>query len=154
MELSNFSLLDPVESPIVLSEGLEWDLHNFAWLDNVLFSPHGDTLTLTWRVPDVPNPWGCFENKHAGCKIEFVGLKLLLIGQPDPAMPRDEDQSLVGISKAVPGSDGRFRFKKDWQTNEPFTLVFSFQSGRSIEILSETARLIPLKQTTVVRQEA
>jgi hypothetical protein len=62
-------------------------------------------------------------------------------GDPDEKGGSNEI-TLSAVSKSVPG-ETEFRFKDKWDAGEPFYLLFTMVSGRSIEIDADTVELVP-----------
>jgi hypothetical protein len=73
-----------------------------------------------------------------------VGLKLLIISARDEDLPYSEDLTISGIPKVIPGSAEKpeYRVRREWNSGDPFHLLFDFQSQRSIEIDADTVELI------------
>ena len=140
MKLLNFSLLSPVQGITLIGLGCEWDLHNFAKFAGFRFDPVENSLLMEWSVPRMDNPWGWFENRAIGCRLKFRNVKWMDISARDESMPMSEDVCLFGISKVIPDRT-EHRFKSVWLDDEPFHLLLEFQSGRSIEVASDTVEL-------------
>jgi hypothetical protein len=144
MKLTNFSLATDLRTITLIGLGREWELHNYANFSGIIFSPEEDVLELRWVVPDAPNPWGCLHNHAKGCILRFQKLLLLRVVSCDIAASVADDVCLSGVSKVIPNTtDGRF--KREWRDDEPFNLLFEFQSRRIIEIQAETAVLEALE---------
>lgn len=140
MKLINFSLSNPVQSSTLIGLGCEWDLHNFADFVGFKFNPVEDYLRMDWLAPAVENPWGCTENRAKGCALTFKNLKKVEITARDKATPALDDACLLGISRVIPDRT-EHRFKAKWQDDEPFHLLLEFESGRTIEVASDTVEL-------------
>ncbi len=146
MRLVNFSLSNPVQDITLIGFGCEWDLHNFADFKGFTFDPIEDCLQMMWAVPAVENPWGCTENRAKGCALKFRNVKSVTITARDEPTPSSDDSCLSGISKVIPGRT-EHRFKAEWQDNEPFHLLLEFESGRTIEVASDTVELERIEAT-------
>ena len=80
-------------------------------------------------------------------KLYFDNLQFLKISPRDPDMPFTEDACVRHILKVDPEiqhDDPYMRTRNNWAPDDSFRLVFQFQSGRIIEIESETVELIPI----------
>ncbi len=73
-----------------------------------------------------------------------MGSKLLIISARDEDLPYSEDLTISAISKVTPGSAEKpeYRVKREWNSSDPFHLLFEFQSERSIEVDADTVELI------------
>ena len=140
MKFVNFSFSNPVQSSTLIGLGCEWDLHNYSDFAGFKFDPLEDCLRIEWLVPAVENPWGCTENRTKGCALKFKNLKRVEVTARDKATLSLEDACLLGISKVIPDRT-EHRFKAEWQDDEPFHLLLEFESGRTIEVASDTAEL-------------
>ena len=126
MLLSNFSLVEPVPTIILTSHGVEWDLHSFAEFEGFTYDAAAGTLAMRWHVPtDAENPWGNVANTAVACELAFRAIRSLQVISASEA-PHPEDTDLADIS---------------WAESEKPTLVFSFESGRVIEVSAESAEL-------------
>ena len=143
MKLSNFE----ISSPIYLrSEGLSWDLHNFADFDGLQLIPNTNTAIMRWRVrTSEPNPWGCYENKSSGVELHFKKLLYLSIGPRDDELEMSEDTCVSDIVKVNPNIVHEEPIMRAVsETSNSFRLRFQFQSARVIEIESDRVELVPL----------
>jgi hypothetical protein len=147
VKLLNFDLSSPNFTIELSSLGLNWDLHNFADFVGLELQPENNSAVMRWIVPDAKNPWGCIDNKFQGCELRFSKLKYIQITERDPKLPLKEDSCLASVSKVdlEKRNPLKFRTRDAWSIDENFCLWFSFQSGRDIEIDSETVELAPLK---------
>ena len=144
MRLKNFEISGSIE---LQSDNLFWDIHNFADFEGLELLPAYDAVVMKWTVPKHANPWGCPENKSSGMNLYFDDLQFLKIGPRDPDMPFTEDACVSHILKVDPkveNEDPFMRTREPWALGDSFRLVFQFQSGRVIEIESETVELIPI----------
>ena len=146
MKLLNFSLSNPVQDITLVGLGCEWDLHNFANFAGFKFDPVGDCLRMEWLAPAIENPWGCTENRAKGCALKFKNVKWVAITARDETTPTSEDSCLSGISKVIPGRT-EHRFKAEWGDDEHFHLLLEFESGRTIEVSSDTVELERIEGT-------
>jgi hypothetical protein len=144
MRLKNFEISGSVQFQ---SDNLYWDIHNSAEFEGLELLPAYDAVVLKWTVPKWENPWGRPGNNSSGMKLYFDDLLLLKIGPRDPDMPFTEDGCVPQILKVDPSiqhDDPFMRTRKNWAPGDSFRLAFLFQSGRVIEIESETVELIPI----------
>jgi hypothetical protein len=140
MKLTNFSLECVSQTITLVGLNREWDLHNFAGFSGFNFFPEDDLLQLQWTVPDVENPWGCFQNHAEGCILKFRKIRLFSMHRPETVVTLTDNTCLSGLSKVIPNTtNGRLR--RQWQDDEPFNLLFEFLGGQTIEIQSEMAEL-------------
>jgi hypothetical protein len=143
MKLQNFEISSSIEFQ---SGGLFWDLHNFADFDGLELIPTDNAALMRWSVPSSSNPWGCDENKFAGMELHFKNLLFLRIGPRDKEMPMSEDTCVSDVLMVDPAIELDDPYARQTQkTSASFRLVFQFQSGRVIEIESETVELVPVK---------
>jgi hypothetical protein len=142
MRLENFE----VHSSIELQTGnLFWDLHNFADFLGLELIPAENTAVMRWSVPSESNPWGCYENKFSGMTLRFKNLQLLHLGARDKRLPLTEDTCVSDVLKVDPTIEGvEPHMRACRESTDSFRLVFQFQSGRVIEIESETVELVPV----------
>ena len=80
-------------------------------------------------------------------KLYFDDLLFLMVGPRDPDMPFTEDGCVSHILKVDPNidhGDPFMRARENWAPGDSFRLAFLFQSGRVIEIESETVELMPI----------
>jgi len=144
MRLENFE----IHSSIELQTGnLFWDLHNFADFVGLELIPTENMAVMRWSAPAESNPWGCYENKFSGMTLRFKDLQLLHLGARDRDLPLTEDTCVSDVLKVDPTIEGvepYMRTRRDWKPTDSFRLVFQFQSGRVIEIESETVELVPV----------
>ena len=144
MRLENFELLSDIE---LQSDGLIWELHNFADFRGLELVPGENLVVMRWTVPPGSNPWGCTANKFSGVMLHFRNLQWLSLGARDKDMPLSEDTCVAEIFKVEPATkavDPHLRTRRDWKPGDAFRLIFQFQSGRVIEIESETVGLVPI----------
>jgi hypothetical protein len=99
-------------------------------------------MVMKWRVGGHPS------TQYSGCNLLFSGLKLMSISSRDEALRQSEDLTVAGISMVTPeiGTDVAYRVRRQWNPDDPFHLVFEFQSRRSIELDAETVELIGVPQ--------
>ena len=79
--------------------------------------------------------------------LRFKDLQLLHLGVRDGDLPLTEDTCVSDVLKVDPTIEGVEPYKRtrhDWKPTDSFRLVFQFQSGRVIEIESETVEIVPL----------
>ena len=144
MRLKNFDISGSIE---LQSGELFWDLHNFADFEGLELLPAYDAVMMKWTVPKRTNPWGSPENKSSGMKLYFDNLQFLQISPRDSEMPFTEDacvSRILMVDPHVQHAEPYMRTRANWAPNDSFRLVFEFQSGRIIEIESETVELIPV----------
>ena len=142
MRLENFEIRSEIE---LQTSNLIWELHNFADFVGLELIPAQDIAVMRWSVPSGPNPWGCLENKSSGMTLRFKNLQFLKVGPRDKDLPLTEDTCVSDVLKVIPGNEGAdpyLRTCRDW--SDSFRLIFQFQSGRVIEIESETVELVPI----------
>ncbi|MCW5552936.1 MAG: hypothetical protein KIS67_12350 [Verrucomicrobiae bacterium] len=143
MNLSNFELRGSTQAIEIVSDELNWDLHNFATFVGFRYDAAGGVFEIEWVADQVENPWGCPANRFRACQLRFHGVTSVRIAR-DPANMRSDDSfCLHGVSKVSPSSQ-EYRFKAEWQDHEPFNLLFEFASGWEIEVDASTAELIPV----------
>ena len=142
MRLENFE----IHSEIVLQTGtLFWDLHNFADFLGLELIPEENKAIMRWAVASNSNPWGCYENRFSGMTLCFKSLQYLHLGARDKRLPLTEDTCVSGVLKVDPKLEGTNVYLRACrELNDSFRLVFHFQSGRVIEIESETVELVPV----------
>ena len=144
MRLKNFEISGSVQFQ---SDNLYWDIHNSAEFEGLELLPAYDAVVLKWTVPKWENPWGRPGNNSSGMKLYFDDLLLLKIGPRDPDMPFTEDgcvRQILKVDPSIQHDDPFMRTRKNWAPGDSFRLAFLFQSGRVIEIESETVELIPI----------
>jgi hypothetical protein len=147
MKLKNF---DISRMDIILTSGsLSWDLHNFADFQGLELISASNSAVMKWTVRGTtnPNPWGCFENKASGMELHFYNLTSLSVTPRDAELPLTEDScvsAVIKVDRNLQREDPYMRTRRDWRTDESFRLMFLFQGGRTIEIESESAELIPI----------
>jgi len=141
MRLENFQIHSSIE---LQSGNLFWDLHSFADFLGLDLIPTENTAVMKWGVPSGPNPWGCYENKFSGMVLRFKNLQLLHLGARDKGLPLTEDACVSAVLKADPTLEGAEPYMPALEPTDSFRLVFEFQSGRVIEIQSETVELVPV----------
>ena len=78
--------------------------------------------------------------------MQFSKISLLQMIQSDPDSTNEDDcvSSISKISTTLPksGEPPEYRMKQEWKAEEEFGLFFELQSGRTIEIHSQSAELI------------
>jgi hypothetical protein len=144
MRLQNFEISSSIEFQ---SGGLFWDAHNFANFDGLELIPAENAAVMRWSVPSASNPWGCYENKFAGMELHFKNLLFRRIGPRDEEMPMSEDSCVSAVLMVDPAIEHDDPYMRQVQEiTDSFRLVFQFQSGRVIEVESETVELVPVKE--------
>lgn len=147
MKLMNFEISS---MDIILTSGsLSWDLHNFADFERLELIAASNSAVMKWTVSGAtnPNPWGCDKNKASGMELHFYGLNFLSVTPRDAELPISEDScvsAVIKVDRNLHREDPYMRTRRDWGTDESFRLMFLFQGGRTIEIESESAELIPI----------
>ena len=144
MRLENFEIYSDIE---LQSQGLIWELHNFADFIGLELLSAENLALMRWIAPAVSNPWGCVENKFPGMTLRFKNLLFLSVGARDEELPFTEDTCVASVLKVETrneGLDAYTRTRRDWNVEDAFRLLFQFQSGRAIEIESETVELVPV----------
>ena len=68
----------------------------------------------------------------------------MLVWPRDEEVPYSEDVCVSAISKIVPDTTQgiEYRTRRTWAQHDPFHLLIQFQSGRSIEMDSQSVELI------------
>jgi hypothetical protein len=137
MKLLNFELAAPSFAIELVGLDFVWDLHNAATFLGVNLDAASNTGSMKWAVSGHP------ASRYTGCSLIFTGLKLLVVSARDHDLPLSEDLCVSGISKVLPDplTESPLSMKPEWNENEPFHLLFEFQSRRSIEIDAETVEL-------------
>jgi hypothetical protein len=140
MKMLNFDLSSPSFAIELVGLGCVWDLHNAGQFLGLNIQASDNTATMTWRVSLNQSA------AYSGCRLLFTGLKSMVISQRDEELPLSEDLCVSGISKVVPGPGEKpeNRTKRQWESGDPFHLLFQFQGGRSMEVNSETVELIAI----------
>lgn len=138
MNLINFDLAQPSYAIELNGLGFVWDLHNSGQFLGLDFNPGKNAIVMKWRVGGHPS------TQYSGCNLLFSGLKVMSISRRDEELPQSEDLTVAGISMVTPemGKDFAYRVRRHWSPDDPFHLVFEFQSRRSIELDAETVELI------------
>lgn len=138
MKLLNFKLSEPSFSIELVGLGFVWDLHNSGKFLGINLDPSDNAAVMRWTVSGHPAA------KYSGCNLAFRDLRLMIISPRDEELPFSEDLCVSGISKIVPGHTEKpeYQTKRRWDVNEPFHLLFEFQSRRSIEINADTVELV------------
>ncbi|HEV2201012.1 MAG TPA: hypothetical protein VGR73_14435 [Bryobacteraceae bacterium] len=139
MKLLNFKLAAPSFAIELIALDSVWDLHNAGVFLGFDFQTKDNTVVMRWNISDGP-----VAAKYSGCKLVFGGVKLIEVSRRAEEFPYTEDSCISGISKVVPepAEETGLRTKHQWDANDPFHLVFEFQSARSIEIDAETAAFV------------
>jgi hypothetical protein len=144
MRLENFE----IHSSIELQTGNRfWDLHNAADFCGLELISNENAVVMRWSATSSSNPWGPYEQKFSGMVLRFNNLQFLNISARDGDLPLTEDTCVSDILKvdpAVENADPYRRTRRDWTPADFFRLVFRFQTGRVIEIESETVELVPV----------
>jgi len=137
MTLLNFELVTPSFAIELVGLDYVWDLHNAGRFLGVSLDAAKNTASMKWEVSGAPM------GKYAGCSLMFAGLKFLVVSARDHELPLSEDSCISNISKVLPDPrlESPLRMKAQWKEDEPFHLLFEFQSRRSIEIEAETVEL-------------
>ena len=144
MKLKNFEIVSWV---VMRSENVRWDIHNFGNFEGVELIPAQDAVLMKWTAYNRNRMWGSLENRFLGMNLYFDDLQFLKIGPRDPEMPFTEDgcvSAVIRVDPNVQHEDPYMRGKNVWAPEDPFRLVFLFQSARQIEIESKTVELIPV----------
>jgi hypothetical protein len=138
MKILNFELSLPYHCIELRGLDFVWDLHNAGTFLGLTLNANDNTASMKWRVSGAPS------TIFPGCELSFVGLKLLIISARDEDLRYSEDLTISGISKVTPGSAEKweYRVRREWNSSDPFHLLFDFQSQRSIEIDADTVELI------------
>ena len=77
--------------------------------------------------------------------LRFKNLQLLHLGARDKRLPLTEDTCVSDVLKVDPTLEGVEPYMRACRAlTDSFRLVFQFQSGRVIEIESETVELVPV----------
>jgi len=140
---ANFKLATPSFCIGLVGLDSYWDLHNGLSFQSFSLDAKGNIAAMTWTAS------GHAPIMYSGCRLVFIGLKLLVISARDGDLPLSEDLCVSSVSMVLPepNPEPAFRMKAQWDENEVFHLLFQFQSGRSIEIDAETVELTGLKVT-------
>jgi hypothetical protein len=138
MKLLNFELATPSFAIELVGLDFVWDLHNAGSFLGVSLDAQHNSALMKWTVTGHPSA------KYAGCNLVFSGLRLFVVSDRDHDLPLSEDLCVSGISKVLPEFRGEspLRMKPQWNENEPFHLLFEFQSRRALEINAATAELV------------
>jgi hypothetical protein len=138
MKLLNFELAQFSYAIELKGLGFIWDLHNSGEFLGLDLNPNKNAIVMKWRVGGHPS------TQYSGCNLLFSGLKLMSISPRDEQLPQSEDVTIAGISMVTPeiNKDVAYRVRPQWNPDDPFHLVFEFQSRRSIELDAETVELI------------
>ncbi len=131
MKLVNFELSQPSFSIEFVGLGFVWDLHNSGMFLGITINPNDNMAVMRWKIGGNP------ETRYSACDLVFASLKLMIVSPRDEDLPYSEDLCVAGISKIIPEYRERpeYRTKREWNVDDPFHLVFEFQSRRSIEIV-------------------
>ncbi len=141
MRLVNFHLEQPYSAVMLIGLGHEWDLHSYANFVRLEYDALDDVLIMEWKVePGDENPWSSRGNTALGCRLHYQGVRLLSMACGTTQAEDRDRYCLSGVSKVVL-EDGEFRFKDHWQDDEPFRLLFSFESGHRIEVEADPVSL-------------
>jgi hypothetical protein len=148
LNLRNFKLEEITEAIAFEGLGSYWDIHAYAKLIEARYYPVENTVELHWNVPEVENPWGDKDNHAKGCILRFSDVSLLKVKQTE-APNTNEDDCVAGVSQIstetpIESDPVELRMRRDWKQNDDFGLLFELQSGRTIEIHSQSAELIPI----------
>lgn len=129
MLLTNFELRYPQGVELV-GLGHNWDLHNFATLDEVTFDRASATAALSWTADAAENPWGDPSNGSKACRLKFEGVTRWEI---DKGHGRGAD-TLSEISDRPQGSD-------DWHEADQFDLWIRLEDETMIKVSAANATL-------------
>ena len=143
MKLQNFILEGGFSGTTLFGLGRHWDLHSFAEARSILFDPRARTLAVEWAVPSMPNPWGSPGNRACGCRLVFEGVLALQMTDREAEASPEADAILTEVSRVVPG-EAAYSWIEKGAEPERFRLRFRFESGRTLEVESESVRLEPL----------
>lgn len=144
MKLKNFEIVDWIE---LRSGNVDWDVHNSGHFEGLELIPAQDAVRMKWTAFNRIRMGRSNTNGFSGMNLFFDGLQFLKIGPRDPEMPFTEDRCVSAIIRVDPNvqhEDPYMRVKNVWAPEDPFRLVFLFQSARQIEIESKTVELIPV----------
>jgi hypothetical protein len=143
MRLINFDLRTPSFGIELIGLGFVWDLHNSGTFLGVNFGTNDNTAVMRWLIEGQTGADDHPATKFSGCELAFRALNLMIISSRDRGLPLSEDLCISGISKVVPGdTKAEYRTRRQWNAEDPFHLLFEFQSQRSMEIDAETVELI------------
>jgi hypothetical protein len=142
MNLINFDLVQPSYAIGLNGLGVVWDLPNAGEFLGLDLNSSKNSILLKWRMS------GHTSSQYSGCHLLFSGLKLMYISSRDQELPQSEDLTVAGISMVTPeiSKDLAYRVRRQWSPDDPFHLVFEFQSRRYIELDAETVELIGVPQ--------
>ncbi|HEY1424524.1 MAG TPA: hypothetical protein VGF20_13805 [Candidatus Acidoferrum sp.] len=135
MRLENFEIASSIELQF---EGQVWDLHNSAYFRGFQLSAADNTAVMDWSSLNSPSLPG-----RRGIRLRFNGLESVQLTPRDGDLPLTEDTCVADIVKvdpAVQHADPYIRAVLDY--SDRFRLAFRFQSGRIIEIGSESVAFI------------
>lgn len=101
---------------------------------------------------------GLYESRSNG--IEFArklgpgddsaGIKKLRSVSADELLKASVDDGFDAVVDGWVLPDPYMRMRRDWKASDSFRLMFQFQSGRVIEIESETVELVPVMRASRV----
>ena len=143
--MENFALEGGYCTVSLFGLGRHWDLHSFARLARFSYEPARRAAFLEWVAPAMANAWGDPANRAKGCRLVFDKVGFLRVGMGEPGLASPDESMLADVSKVVPG-EGAYRWKDRWGEQDPFRLLFRFESGRTIEVESESVRLEPVEE--------
>lgn len=136
MKLRNFE----VSSSIELQSGDSFcDLHNSASFDALELRPKENLAVMRWSLPAASGA------KLSGIELRFTGLQFLSAGLRDGELPLSEDTCVSYVLKVDPRVENDDPYLRQvFDLSDSFRLLFRFQSGRIIEVGSESVELIPV----------
>src|SRR5438477_4192293 len=142
MRLLNFGISSDIEFQ---SSEFFWDVHNFADFDGLELICIENAAVMRWSVDLAEsNPWGSPGNKSVGMELHFKNLLFLFVGPRDEEIPMSEDTCVAAVLMVNPALKHDDPYIRQVQEiTKSFRLAFQFQSGRVIEIESETVELVP-----------
>lgn len=142
MKLSNFTLDDPAGTILLHGLNRHWDLHNFAVFMGLAYSNESNRFEMAWTAPRLGNPWGDDRNDAKGCKLVFRDVLALSICGDWRRLPH-EQECVANIVQVILDDQDHEESPKVRQQNKNFALLFCFQSGRTVQVQSEYAELVP-----------
>jgi len=144
MKLLNFDLSQPSFAIELIGLGFVWDLHNVGDFTSIAINPNDNAAVMCWAFAS-----GHPSSKYSGCNLVFRGLKEMIVSPRDADRPLSEDTCVSGISEIVPDRTEilEYRTRAQWGENDPFQLLFRFQSQRWIEIDAEVVELVGIEHT-------
>ena len=142
--MTNFKLGEPQFAIHLISRDRLWDLHNTFDFAGLTFRSGEGSISLRWI------PLDGFGLKRS-LRLIFSGVTRLSITESDIELPQSEDMCLAYVTfLAVSGTDcdehKNARMSRVSRKRHD-TLLFKFQSGRSIEIEAAQVRLVTQQVT-------